>query len=133
MKTYWLSGGTGDLVAACAFRPIEGRVGPGEKRKSAPAYFVGDVACTDGYVGNGLRMGARLDGPAQAFGCIERFPLVAIGQQPQELLAPDPADKIPVPRMAQRDMGYPDKHLVANCMAILVIQILEVVDIEHDH
>ena len=55
----------------------------------------------------------------------------ARGRDDRELLAADPADGVAAPDGAEEDLGDLREHLVSGCVAVDVVDALEVVEVEH--
>ena len=69
---------------------------------------------------------------AHALGGGERLGRGGVGQQPGELLAADPADGVDRARLARDPRGGLGEHAVADRMAVLVVDGLEVVEVDDD-
>ena len=56
-----------------------------------------------------------------------------VREQDEELLAAEPAGEVAVPQHGLERRADRGQHLVALAVAVLVVDLLEVVQVEHDH
>ncbi len=68
----------------------------------------------------------------ESLGERERGPHVARRKDDRELLASDSADDVGRPNRRAEDIGHFEEHLVADAMPVDVVDLLEVVEVEHD-
>ena len=74
-----------------------------------------------------------VDGCAQPFGGVDGELLVGFGQQHGEFLAPQAAEDVHVAEGGVAQVGDGLEHDVAHLVAVAVVDLLEVVDVEHEH
>src|SRR5262249_25683877 len=127
-----------DAVAPAALGLVEGGVGALDElggalqttrsfhRRDAPARGEAELA-------PGGRQPLRRDARAQALGGDERAVGVGPRQNGQELLATDAPGQIARPERRAQEIAERDQHLVAARVAVRVVDLLEVIDVErHD-
>ncbi len=76
--------------------------------------------------------GVGLDGVTEPLGHDRGARGVGVGEDREELLASPPADQVARPEGCSQDEGRAAKHLVADVVAVLVVEEGEVVDVDHD-
>src|SRR5258706_15647194 len=122
-------------VPAGALRAVEGGVGPGEKgfrRFGGPRRRDGDA---DGdRHGNRDRAADRLglDGLPDPFGAHEGVPTLGFRQENRELLSPHPGRQVAPPAVPPQEVRDRDQHLVADSVAVAVVDRFEAVEVEEE-
>jgi len=118
-------------VAAIVFGLVEGFVHPVEERfQRLPLGSFGHAEAAGQLSGQGE--GRRFDVLAQALREFQRVDQGGYGREDHELLAAPASQRVGVPDGAHDQRGQFHQHQVAHGVAVGVVYVLEVVDVEHD-
>ena len=128
-----LLAGDADAVLAPPLGCVHRGVGAGEQlvTRRSVRREAGDADADRQRVGE--RGGHRRDALAQRVGRRQGVLLGQSGQQGAELLAPDPEHRVAAAGPAAQCIGHQAQRPVADLVAVEVVDLLEVVDVEQEH